>query len=118
VKLAVHKRFQVICVLGKTGIDGNETADQLARQRSLHPLIRPEPALGISAKGASAVVWNGRAENLRSIGRPYVDRGWLTAFFKKCSVQKAGQLLSLSRNQLRIMTGLLTGHCTGVLISP
>jgi hypothetical protein len=34
------------------GIDGNEIADQLARQGSSHPLIGPEPALGIFAKVA------------------------------------------------------------------
>jgi hypothetical protein len=34
------------------GIDGNEIADQLARQDSSHPLIGPEPALGISANVA------------------------------------------------------------------
>ena len=32
-------------------------------------------------------------------------------FLKRPSVQGAGELLHLSRNQLRIMTGLLTGHC-------
>jgi len=34
------------------GIDGNEIADELARQGSLHPLIGPEPALGIAAEVA------------------------------------------------------------------
>jgi hypothetical protein len=40
-----------------------------------------------------------------------MDQGRLRAFFKKPFARKAGQLLNLSRNQLRIMTGLLTGHC-------
>jgi hypothetical protein len=31
-------------------------------------------------------------------------------FLKNPSARKAGDLLNLSRNQLRIMTGLLTGH--------
>jgi hypothetical protein len=34
------------------GIDGNEIADQLARQGSSHPFIGPEPALAISVKVA------------------------------------------------------------------
>jgi hypothetical protein len=38
------------------GIDGNEIADQLARQGSSHPLTGPEPALGISAKVAKGVI--------------------------------------------------------------
>jgi hypothetical protein len=38
------------------GIDGNEIADQLARQGSSHPFIGPEPAFSISAKVARAVI--------------------------------------------------------------
>jgi hypothetical protein len=38
------------------GIDGNETADQSARQDSSHPLIGPKPAFGISAKDARGVI--------------------------------------------------------------
>jgi hypothetical protein len=32
-------------------------------------------------------------------------------FLRKPSASKAGELLSLNRNQLRIKTELLTGHC-------
>jgi hypothetical protein len=32
-------------------------------------------------------------------------------FLKKPSAERAGELLNLSRNQVRILTGLLTGHC-------
>jgi hypothetical protein len=40
-------------VPGHMRIDGNEIADQLARQVSSHPLLGPEPALGIYAKVVS-----------------------------------------------------------------
>jgi hypothetical protein len=32
-------------------------------------------------------------------------------FLKRTSARRAGELLSLNRNQLRILTGLFTGHC-------
>jgi len=38
------------------GIDWNEIADQLARQGSPLLLIRPEPALGMSAKTARGMI--------------------------------------------------------------
>jgi ribonuclease HI len=38
-KLAEHKRVQLVWVLGDIGIDGNKVADQLAREGSSHPLI-------------------------------------------------------------------------------
>jgi len=49
---------------------------------------------------------------MRSIESPYVEKGKLRSLLNKPSVKKkAEELLSLSRNQLRIMTGLLTGQC-------
>ena len=33
------------------------------------------------------------------------------SFLKTPTVQGAGELLHLSRNRIRVMTGLLTGHC-------
>jgi hypothetical protein len=61
VKLTKQNRIQLIWVPGHMGIDGNEIADQLAREDSSHPLIGPRPALGISAKVASWVMdWTSR----------------------------------------------------------
>ena len=43
-----------------------------------------------------------------------MDKGKGRAFFKKKKIplyKKAGELLNLSRTQLRILTGLLTAHC-------
>ena len=37
-------------MLGHVGIDGNEIADELARQGSSHSLTGPETALGISVR--------------------------------------------------------------------
>jgi ribonuclease HI len=49
VKLAEHNKIQLVWVPEHMGIDGKETADQLAWRGSSHPLIGTEPALGISA---------------------------------------------------------------------
>jgi hypothetical protein len=63
------------------GIDGNEVADQLARQGSSHPFIGPEPALDISAKVARGVIrdWTSRKheEHWQSICGQKQAKGFL-----------------------------------------
>jgi hypothetical protein len=47
-----------------------------------------------------------------STSSPFVNKGKLTAFLKDpLQKKRAGELLNLSRNQLCIMMGLLTGDC-------
>jgi hypothetical protein len=93
------------------GIDGNEMDDQLARQGSSHPLIGPEPALGISAKVAMGVIRDWKSRKHKEHWQSMHGQRQAKGFLKKPSARKAGELLNLSRNQLRIMTGLLIGHC-------
>jgi hypothetical protein len=55
-QLDKHNRVQLIWVPGHEGIVGNETADQLTRAGSDHPLIGPEPACAISIGVAKKVI--------------------------------------------------------------
>ena len=50
VKLAECNRIQLLLVPRHMGTDGNKITDHLAREGSLHPLIGPQPALGIPAE--------------------------------------------------------------------
>jgi hypothetical protein len=63
------------------GIDGNETADQLARRASSHPLTGPEHVLGISAKVARGVIrdWMSKKHDVQwqSICRQRQAKGFL-----------------------------------------
>ena len=82
-KLAEHNRVRLIWVSGHVGNDGNEIADQQAREGFLHPLIDPEAAFGISAAVARGVIGAAQAGNSRSFGSPHVDKGKLKDFLKK-----------------------------------
>jgi hypothetical protein len=84
-------------------------ADQLARQGSSHSLIAPEPALGIAAKIAREVIKDWMCREHKSVGRPYVDTGSLRACLEN-PLKKNWGIAQSEEKQLRIMTGLLTGH--------
>jgi ribonuclease HI len=62
IQLAEHNRVQLIWVPGHEVFVGNETADQLARTGSEHPLIGPEPSCCISVEVAKKAVrdWTNR----------------------------------------------------------
>jgi hypothetical protein len=64
------------------GINGNEIADELARQGSLHPLIGPEHALGIFAKVVRAVIKDWTSRKYEEHCSPYVGKGKLRAFLR------------------------------------
>jgi ribonuclease HI len=110
-RLAEHNRVQLIWVPGHMEIYGNEMADQLTRQDSSCPFIGPQPALGISAKIAREVIrgWTNRKHTEYWQFIHGQRQAW--GFLKIPSAKRARDLLSLSRNQLRILTGLFTEHC-------
>jgi hypothetical protein len=92
------------------GIDGNEIADQLARQGSSRPFIGPEPSFGNLQRLPWGVIrdWTSRKheEHWQSVRGQRQAKG----FLKRPSASRPGELLNMRSNQLRIMTGLLTGH--------
>jgi hypothetical protein len=61
-KLAKHHRVQLMWEVGYEGIEGNKTANQLARLGSKCLVIGPEPVTGISAGIAKKAVgdWTNR----------------------------------------------------------
>jgi hypothetical protein len=59
--------------------EGNETADCIARQATLHPLIGPEPAFGISARVARGT---GQVGSTSSIDSPFMNKSRLRVFLK------------------------------------
>jgi len=91
VKLAECDRIQLVWLLRHVAIDGNEIADELAIQGSSHPLIGPEPVLGISAKVAREVIrgWTSRK----------CEEHWQADdFLRKPSATRAGELFNQNRS--------------------
>jgi hypothetical protein len=109
------------------GVRGNEIADGIAREGSVTGLLGPELALGVSRCdirrklrcwliSQHQAIWRNLDNTLREV-RELISGPCLGT---------RNRLLSFNRNQIRVVTGLLTGHNTlrrhlhlmGVLDSP
>jgi len=89
------------------GIDGNETV----REGSSYPLIGPEIVVGMPAKVARGLMWDWMCRKHEEHWQSVCGQRLTKGFLDKTSAKEAAELLDLSRNQLRILTGLLAGHC-------
>lgn len=70
-----------------------------------------KPALGISEKVAREVSRGWKSKKHNVYWQAICRQMQVNDFLKGPSPKQARELLNLSRNQLRIMTGLLIKHC-------
>ena len=110
-RLSLSNKVSLIWMPGHTGIEGNEEADNLAREGSKMTFIGPEPVFGIAQSTAKTFIrkwitsefreeWN-QQERLRQ------SRTFILDPMDRSEVKR---LLSSNRNQLRAFVGVLTGH--------
>jgi hypothetical protein len=101
------------CVPGHAVVRGNETADRLARSGTASGFLSPEPALGVSKRGLSSKnghwLVNQHQRRWRDLGPSQRQARELISGSNRGTRAK---FLSLSREQSRVVTGLLTGHNT------
>jgi hypothetical protein len=68
--------------------DGNEIADELARQGSSHTLIAPKPGLDISAKVAKGVIMDWMSRKIEEHWQSTCRHRQVKSFLKKSPLQK------------------------------
>lgn len=110
-RLSRQNKVNLYWIPGHAGIEGNEHADELAKQGASTPMPGPEPYCGLSYQ-----------ELKRQIRSKYIEKA--TKEWKKnpgmrqskiliggYNGKRAKELLTLKRSEVRAITGLLTGHC-------
>jgi ribonuclease HI len=110
-ELAEQNKVKLICVPGHSGVEGNEKADQLAKLGAHEPLLSPEPFCGITKKTARRAIDLWAQSKARMAWKHTPGQRHAKKMINKSSNKLTSDLFILSRNQMRLVVGLLPRHC-------
>lgn len=110
--LSVSNKVTLKWVPGHKGIEGNEKADALAREGSATSFTGPEPATGTTKSSVRTKInqWVYRQHQTHWQTLPKLRHSKLMV--QQPSRKLTVEILQLNRNQIRLITGLITGHCS------
>ena len=108
-----NNKVNLLWVPGHSGYKGNEMADRLAREGSSSDLIGPEPycANCITKRRVRTRVKEWMRSEAQAWWSKTPGMAHAKKFIPKLSQIRAANLLGLGRKAIRMVTGLLTGHC-------
>jgi hypothetical protein len=110
-ELAEQNKVTLFWVPGHSGVEDNEKADQLTKLGADEPLLGPEPFCGIMKKTTRRVIDLWAHSKARMAWKHTSDQRHVKKMINKSLNKLTSGLLILSRNQMRLIVGLLTRYC-------
>ena len=98
-------------VPGHVGIAGNEKADQLAKRGAQTPLTGPEPGVGISRSCAKRTIESWELNQHQNRWSQTNGARHSKLMMRAVTTTRTKEILKLKREDLQMVTGLITGHC-------
>ncbi|XP_048484155.1 uncharacterized protein LOC105391530 [Plutella xylostella] len=110
-KIGANNRVTLRWVPGHCGINGNEEADELARLGAESLPLGPEPIIGLpkctSRREIKDWAHNQSLEAWNNVPGQHHARALIVGYSQKFT----RRVLELTRNQIRVLTRTLSGHC-------
>ncbi|KAJ8911477.1 hypothetical protein NQ315_010848 [Exocentrus adspersus] len=110
-ELGSRNKLTLAWVPGHNKHKENEEADSLAREGAGRALIGPEPFCGIAKTHVRASIDEWMDGKSREWWRNFRQQRQAKMFIKERSARLTEDLLGQNRKAIRIIVGLLTGHC-------
>ncbi|KAJ8914685.1 hypothetical protein NQ315_017384 [Exocentrus adspersus] len=109
-ELGQRNKVRLVWVPGHCGVTGNEEADALARKGSTDIFTGPEPAVGLPYSYPQGSIDNWTREKCQEDWSRGIGLRQARLLIKELGAAATRSLVSLNRANIKIITGLLTGH--------
>ncbi|KAJ8913990.1 hypothetical protein NQ315_008982 [Exocentrus adspersus] len=109
-ELGQRNKVRLVWVPGHCGVTGNEEADALARKGSSDTFTGPEPAVGLPYSYPQGSIDNWTREKCQVDWSRGIGLRQARLLIKGPGAAVTRSLVSLNRANIKIITGLLTGH--------
>lgn len=110
-QLAVNRSIKLIWLPGHSGIYGNEVADKLADRASSRPTVGPEPITAIDYKMVRAANDEWLDNQIAQMWHSVQGCAHAKCFINSADISLTKQINNMPKQDIRIVTGLITGHC-------
>lgn len=110
-QLAQTNNVHVIWIPSHNGIYGNDTADKIAKYGATIPVCGPEPHIALDTAMAKKYNEQWLAQQIQIAWSSYRRDTHAKQFLAKANNDISDQILNMTKANIRITIGLITGHC-------
>ena len=104
-------KVSLIWLPAHNGIYGNEVADRIAKYAATEIPLGPEPLIAIEQPLIRKLTNTWLDDQIKTAWRGSNGCEHSKCFIYETSGRVSDQIMDMSKNEIRIITGLITGHC-------